>query len=331
MLKVFITGATGLVGNYIAQAFFEKGYSIKALKRERSNTTYLGKWAEQAEWIEGDIFDLEQLKVSIEDEDIVIHSAALVSFKSKDRKAMMKTNVEGTANLVNICLERKINKFVHISSIASLGRKKGQIEIDEESKWEDSDYNTHYAESKYLAELEVWRGIKEGLPAVILNPSLVFGAGDWNRTSLQLFKYVSQGKKFFPVGSCNYVDVRDIAQVALLLAESKIVAERFVLSADNIFYKDLFAKIAKLMQKKVPFIPVSPFLAEIAWRVNILWAMLTFSSPTITKETARNSSRHFIYKSDKIKNFFPEFTFFSLDDTLKWVIEQKETSFVKNI
>ncbi|MFN3315586.1 MAG: NAD-dependent epimerase/dehydratase family protein [Raineya sp.] len=331
MSKIFITGATGLLGNYIAQKFFEKGYTIKALKRINSDTTHISQWAKHAEWIEGDIFDLEQLNASIEDDDIVVHSAALVSFRGKDRKAMMRTNVEGTANLVNVCLDKKIKKFVHISSIASLGRKKGRIEIDETSKWEDSDYNTHYAESKYLAELEVWRGIKEGLPAVILNPSLVFGVGDWSRTSLQLFKYVSQGKKFFPVGSCNYVDVRDIAQAALLLAESPIVAERFVLSAGNIFYKDLFAKIAKLMHKKAPFIPVSPFLAEIAWRANALWAMLTFSSPTITKETARNSSRHFIYKSDKIKKFFPEFTFHSLDDTLKWVIEQKETILAENI
>lgn len=322
-MKVFITGATGLVGSYVAKQFLEKGYEIKALKRESSDTSWLGEWAKLIKWVEGDIFDLELLKANIEDEDVVVHSAAVVSFNGKDRKSMMKTNVEGTANLVNICLDKKIKKFIHISSIASLGRKKGLVEIDETSKWEDSDYNTHYAESKYLAELEVWRGIAEGLPAVILNPSLVFGAGDWNRTSLQVFKYASQERKFFPVGSCNYVDVRDIAQAAFLLAESNILSERFVLSAGNIFYKDLFAKMAQLMHKKAPTIPVTPFLAEIAWRLNALWSMLTFSSPTITKETARNSTKHFIYKNEKIKKYLPSFSFHSLDDTLQWVINNQ--------
>ena len=323
MSKVFITGATGLVGSYITKKFLEKGYTIKALKREKSDTSFLGELANKVQWIEGDILDLEQLKVSIEDDDIVVHSAAWVSFRSKDRKAMMQTNVEGTANLVNVCLDKKIKKFVHISSIASLGRKKGVIEIDEESKWEDSDYNTHYAESKYLAELEVWRAINETLPAVILNPSLVFGIGDWSRTSLQLFKYASEENFFFPIGSCNYVDARDIAQAAVLIAESPIVGERFILSGGNILYKDLFTKMAKLMNKKAPKIPVKPFFAEIAWRLNALWAMFTLSTPTITKETARNASRHFVYKNEKIKNTLSDFAFHQLEDTLEWVVSGK--------
>ncbi|GAB4125061.1 MAG: NAD-dependent epimerase/dehydratase family protein [Raineya sp.] len=325
MPNLFITGATGLVGSYIAKQFLEKGYTIKALKRAHSDTTWLGEWAKQVQWVEGDIFDLELLKSSIKDEDVVVHAAALVSFRSKDRKAMMQTNVEGTANLVNVCLDKNIKKFIHISSIASLGRKKGIVEIDEESKWEDSDYNTHYAESKYLAELEVWRAINETLPAVILNPSLVFGVGDWGRTSLQLFKYVAQERKFFPIGSCNYVDVRDIAQAAFLLAESPIVGQRFVLSGGNIRYKDLFAKMAKLMNKKAPTIPVNPFLAEIAWRASTLWAMLSGTSASITKETARNANRHFVYRSEKIKKNLPQFSFHQLDDTLEWVITHRQS------
>jgi len=321
MPKVFITGATGLVGSYIAKYFLEKGYFVKALKREKSDTSALREYTNQIQWIEGDIFDVELLKTSIENEDIVIHSAALVSFRAKDRKAMMKTNVEGTANIVNVCLDKKIKKFIHISSIASLGRKKGIAEIDETSKWEDSEYNTHYAESKYLAELEVWRAISEGLSAVILNPSLVFGAGDWNRTSLQIFKYVASGKPFYPVGSCNYVDVRDIAEAAWLFAENNIVGERFILNAGNIPFKDLFAQIARLMGKKPPHIAVTPFLAEIAWRIDALKAFFTFSQPTITKETARNSYRHFVYKNDKIKKFLPQFSFRPLNDTLEWVVK----------
>jgi len=134
MSKVFITGATGLVGSYITKKFLEKGYAVKALIRANSDNSCLGEWADKIQWIEGDIFDLEQLKNSVEDGDVVVHSAAVVSFRAKDKKLMMQTNVEGTANLVDICLDKNIKKFVHISSIASLGRKKGKIEIDEESK-----------------------------------------------------------------------------------------------------------------------------------------------------------------------------------------------------
>jgi nucleoside-diphosphate-sugar epimerase len=325
MQKIFITGATGLVGSYILKAFVEKGYVVKALKRPHSDTSWVGEYNKQITWLDGDILDIVSLEQHIEAGDIVVHAAALVSFQKKDKRQMFKVNVEGTANIVNVCLEKNIKKFIYISSIASLGRKKGQVEIDEESKWEDSELNTLYAESKYLAEIEVWRGVSEGLKAVILNPSLVFGAGDWSRTSLQLFKYVDDGKKMYPIGSMNYVDVRDIATIALQMAENDVHSERFVISAGNLSYKELFEKIATKMGKKAPTIPVTPLLAEIAWRVSAFIAFFTRKSPLISKETARVSQMHFVYQNHKIKQFLPGFQFKTLEETLDWVIANKKS------
>ncbi|KOY85689.1 hypothetical protein AD998_05560 [bacterium 336/3] len=325
MKQVFITGATGLVGSYVAKFFADAGYKIKALKRTNADTSWVKGWEDKINWVEGDILDVVALEKYVEPEDIVVHAAALVSFQTKDKKQMFQVNVEGTANIVNICLEKNVKKLIHISSIASLGRKKGEIEIDEHSKWEESELNTVYAESKYLAELEVWRGISEGMRAVILNPSLVFGAGDWNRTSLQLFKYVADGKKMYPKGSLNYVDVRDIAQVAVQMAENEIQSERFVMSAGNILYKSLFDRIAKAMDKKPPSIPVTPLLAEIAWRASSVASLFTRKPPLISKETAKVSQMHFVYRNHKIHTFLPDFQFRPLHDTIEWVVQNKKS------
>lgn len=323
MKNVFITGATGLVGGYMLRAFVEAGYRVKAIRRSLSDVTFLGEYAQKVEWVEGDILDVLFLSEAIEPESIVIHAAAMVSFQRNDKKKMFQANVEGTANVVNICLEKNSPKFIHISSIASLGRKKEALEIDEEATWQESDLNTAYAESKYLSELEVWRGVSEGLQAVILNPSLVFGVGDWTKTSMQLFKYVADGKKMYPIGSVNYVDVRDIAKAALLLAQSPIHSERFVMSAGTMPYKELFEKIAQQLHKKPPSVPVKPFLATLAWCVSRVASWFTRKPPLISRETALASQQNFVYKSDKIKMFLPDFTFTPLDTTIGWVVSKK--------
>ncbi len=322
MPQVFITGATGLLGSYLAKGFLDEGYAVKALKRTHSKMDFLGEYASKIHWIEGDIFDLLILEKAIEENDLVIHSAAVVSFDSADKNLMMKTNVEGTANVVNVCLSKKIKKFVHISSVAALGKKKGQIYVNEESRWEDSDWYTNYAQSKYLSEIEVWRGISEGLPAVIVNPSLILGAGNWQQTSLKIFHYIAKGGKMYPTGLANVVDVRDIVRAVLLLSESPILGQRFILNGHTLSYKELFEKIALLMNKKPPFLKITPLLAEIAWLVSSLLALLTFRRPFISKETARNSQRKVIYENEKLQKAIPTFSFTPLHETLEWVVSQ---------
>ncbi|MGD1840086.1 MAG: NAD-dependent epimerase/dehydratase family protein [Thermonemataceae bacterium] len=313
----FITGCNGLVGSYIARKLLIEGEKVTALKRAESDLTLVADIADQITWVEGDVLDITRLQQIIEEGSTVIHAAAMVSFDPKAKKQLFKVNVEGTANMVNVCLQKKVAHFLQVSSVASLGRSKEKIHMDETSKWENSSLNTLYAQSKYLAEMEVWRSIAEGLPAVIINPSVVLGVGDWHKSSAQLFKYVYDKKPFYATGSVNYVDVRDVADIAFQLLAKKTIGERFVVSANSTNYQTLFTAIAQRFEVKPPTIKVTPLLAALAWRVSKLQHWLTGKPPFITKETAQLSQLTYHYENEKVKQHL-DFTFRTLEETLNW-------------
>ena len=250
-MRILITGATGLVGSATVRRFLADGHRVSVLHRPDSDRSLLQDVVDRIEWIEGDILDVLSLEKALDNIEYVVHAAAVVSFVPRDEAAMVKVNVEGTANVVNVCLHKGIRKLCHVSSVAALGRPNPRtiesdtpVFIDETQRWEDSPNNSAYAKTKYLAELEVWRGISEGLPAVIVNPSLILGEGDWQKSSTQLFRYVYDGKPFYTEGTVNYVDVRDIAEALYRLVNSDIEGERFILSAGSASYYELFEVIA---------------------------------------------------------------------------------------
>jgi dihydroflavonol-4-reductase len=326
-MKVLITGATGLVGSAVAKKFLSENHEVSALVRHGADRSLLAEVASQIQWVEGDILDISLLETAMESIDFVVHTAAVVSFIPKDRKQMYKVNVEGTANLVNVCLKYPIKKLCHVSSIAALGRPDsrklipGQTTIlDESQRWEDSPENSEYAKTKHLAELEVWRGIAEGLNAVIVNPTLVLGEGDWNKSSTQIFRYVYKEKPFFTEGLANYVDVQDVAEVVFRLLNSEISGERFLLNAGSISYRNLFSLIATAMHKKKPWLRVSPGLAGVIWRIEALRTFLAGTKPLITKETAQSAARNISYRSDKIRNIL-DFDFQPIEKTVSRVSE----------
>lgn len=213
---IFVTGANGLVGSFIVRQLLDKGESVRALKRETSDLSLIQAFEKQIEWIEGDLLDYDILNEALKDVDYVIHTAAIVSFDPNDFQDLYITNVEGTANLVNACLANSIKKICHLSSIAAIGKNNKEAKISELTKWENSEQNSHYAKSKYLAELEVWRGIEEGLNAVIVNPTIILGPGDWEKSSAKLFKQVWKHSSFYPNGFFHYVDVRDVSTICIL-------------------------------------------------------------------------------------------------------------------
>ena len=274
-MRILITGATGLAGSATARRFLAEGHTVAALHRPGSDRSLLRDLESQIDWREGDILDILSLEKALTDMDYVVHAAAVVSFVPRDEKAMYKVNVEGTANVVNACLKKGVRKLCHVSSVAALGRPDPRIietgatiVIDETQRWTDSPNNSAYAKSKYLAEVEVWRGIAEGLSAVIVNPSLILGEGDWQKSSTQLFKYVYDGKPFYTEGTVNYVDVRDIAEAIFELTLSEIDNERFILERwDGHVSRTLRLSIAKGFDKKPPHIKVGPGLAGVIWRV----------------------------------------------------------------
>ena len=298
---IFVTGGTGLIGSHLLFQLVSAGKKVRALKRESSDTAkvlktfsyYSGKPEElfhRIEWVNGDILDyfkLEKLLCNVEE---VYHCAAVVSFSRKERKNMIHNNVEGTANMVNATLENGAKKFCHVSSVSALGPNLNGYATDELTNWVPSKKMTAYSQSKFFSETEIWRGIEEGLDAVIVNPSIVLGPGNWDSGSSQLFKTVHNGLKFYTKGVTGYVDVKDVAQAMVLLMDDSHFEtcknQRFLLNAENLSYRDVFFQMADAMNQPRPKYFASKLMLAVAWRAASLVRMLSGGGPEITRETA---------------------------------------------
>lgn len=319
---ILITGITGLVGSYVARTLIDDGYSVRGLVRNTPPTKLLEqKYIDQIEWIQGDILDIGSLYLGLDKVDAVVHCAAIISFVPANQSTMFNTNVVGTANVVNAALVLEIPKLIYVSSIAALGRKEGVVEIDENAKWEESPSNSSYARSKYLAELEVWRGAEEGLNVSIVNPSIILGAGDPANGSTKLFDYVAKERKFYTDGNINYVDVRDVATAIATLVRENHFNERFIINGGSTTFLNFFKKIGVQMNKKAPSIKASKMLLTIAWRLVAVYTMFSKKEPILTKETAKMSKANYRYISNKSKAVL-RLTYHKLDDTVAHVCNE---------
>jgi nucleoside-diphosphate-sugar epimerase len=329
---ILVTGGTGLVGSHLLFELLSKGRKVRALKRANSNmelvrTTFAyysenaNELFERIEWFEGDILDPLSLEDALEDIEDVYHCAALVSFKKKEHKNMQNINVLGTRNLVNECLEANIRKFCMVSSIATLGSpEKGENTVNEKTPWSPEEKRSGYSSSKFNSELEVWRGIEEGLNAVIVNPSVILGPGQWDKGSSQLFSSVAKGLKYYTKGVTGYVDVRDVSKAMILLMESETKNERFILSSEDCSFEFILKKIAKQLNIAGPQKYADKKMTGIAWRLAYLKKIFLFKPASFTKETARSSHNVRHYSNEKIKEALA-FEFIpiekSIEDTLK--------------
>lgn len=301
MKKVFITGGTGFVGAYLIAYLLEKGYQVRALKRKTSPMGLVGRFADQVEWVEGSLGDSSFLEETLADIDHVYHSAAMISFAPDGLDQMLKVNTEGTANMVNASLYVGVEKFLQVSSIAALGHKENRTHMTEKSEWENSKYNTGYAISKFKAECEVWRAIEEGLNAVIVNPSMIMGAGYWDVGTNNMFSQIEKERGYYPQGKTGFVDVRDVAKMSIALMESDISAERFLLSAENWTYKDLFDLISELLGCKTATKALPDWLGNVLSALDWVRAKLTGKPRALTKEIFRGMQAQRNYSNDKIK------------------------------
>lgn len=272
-------------------------------------------------WMKCDLLDVFDVEDAMEGVTEVYHCAAIVSFKKEDKEQLLHFNTESTANVVNEALERCVRKMVYVSSIAALGRSKEGAEITEEEQWEESKFNSVYAESKHLAEQEVWRGQGEGLEAVAVNPGIILGEGDWDTGSSNLVKMVYKEFPYYTGGINAWVDVADVTKAMYMLMKSKITGERFILSAGNFSYKEVFTLLANAMGKKPPHKLAGKLLSNIVWRLSVLKSKLTGTTATITKETARTAQRKARYSNQKLVNTLPEFAYTPFADSMKHIAE----------
>ena len=310
---ILVTGGAGLLGNTLIEMLLQKGENVRATY----NSTPLAlNTFTNFETVKCDILDVYALEDALQDVTEIYHCAGLVSFNPKDEKKLYSINVEGTANVVNAALNAGVRKFVHVSSVAALGRIRPGEMIDENMLWTEETSNSKYGHSKYLGEMEVWRGVAEGLNAVIINPSIILGAGNWNEGSTKIFKSVYDEFPWYTEGTSGFVDVKDVAVAMIQLMESNITAEKFIISAENISYRDLFTMMAKAFGKKAPSKKVTPFIAALTWRMENIKSMFMGTSPLLTRETANTALTKVEYDNRKLITQLSGFKYRNMQDTI---------------
>ncbi|SHN55353.1 Nucleoside-diphosphate-sugar epimerase [Flavobacterium fryxellicola] len=316
---ILVTGGTGLVGAHLMLHLIDHGEKVRAIYRSKASiektkslfSTYKKELLfEQIEWIQADITEVPSLEIAFQNIDTVYHCAALISFDPKDEDLLRKTNIEGTANIVNFCIDNQIQKICFVSSIATLGDLLPHEKlITEETEWNPEKYHSDYAISKYGAEMEIWRGQQEGLDVVIVNPGVILGPGFREQGSGQLFTKVNNGLKFYTLGSTGFVAVADVVRIAYQLMQSETKNERFTLISENMVFQDLLNSIADSFRVKRPSLHATPFFMKALWRLDWFFSIVMQQKRKLSRATATASYSKNTYSNHKIKDHLKtEFT-----------------------
>lgn len=329
---ILVTGGTGMVGSDLLYFLLKGNTKVRAIHRKNSDleavkkvfahyTTEVDILFNKIEWVEANITDIPALTKAFENITKVYHCAAIINFDPSKYKALKKANVEGTANIVNLCLANKVEKICYVSSVATLGKTLNNQLITEETPWNPDDKNSVYAITKYGAEMEVWRGTQEGLDAVIVNPGVIVGTSPSEDGSAIIVPLGSKGIPFYPSGTMGIVDVHDVAKVMILLMDSHIKNERYILVAENISYKEMLSKLALLFGKNPPTRKLSKgfmyFLSNVDWLLNKLFRI----KRRLVKATVRSMFTTSNYDSSKIKEKLG-FQFTPTNETLERTVKE---------
>lgn len=330
---ILLTGGTGLIGSHLLYYLLKEHSSVRVIFRNPDNknqTKFIFRflsslehdseiWTEKYErisWVKAEITDSYTMAEMLSGIKLIYHAAATVSFNQKDRKEILWNNVMGTTRLVDAALEAQVEKIAYISSVAALAKKPNAV-TTEKDIIEGREFSSAYSESKYRAEMEIWRGHTEGLSATIINPSVVLGAGDFSKSSSQIFKTIAEGLNFYPTGSNAYVDARDVAKCLIALSKTpEAYGQRFIASSTNISYKDLFQKIATQLGIEPPQYKAGKTLSEMVWILAGMKGFLTGKAPFISKSLARTSLENYAYNSNKLKDLL-QYEFLPFDRTIE--------------
>ncbi|OFX62324.1 MAG: hypothetical protein A2046_07355 [Bacteroidetes bacterium GWA2_30_7] len=326
---ILVTGGTGLLGSHLLFDLLKSNDKIIAIKRENSSLSNVkhvfnlysknaDELLKKIEWRNADLCDYESIYVALNGVNKVYHCAAMVSYNKSDRNALYENNVVGTANIVNASLEKGIKKLCYTSSIAALGVTNDNSLITEKTYWDDSGQSSNYSISKYFAEIEVWRGIAEGLNSVIVNPSIILGSGIGSTSTNKLFDLVRKGLKYYTKGGTGFVDVRDVSNAMILLMESDICAESYIVNSENLSWKDFFSIVAECIGKNPPSTYASNTMTGLAWRSAYILSYFNGKSPSFTKETARTSHKILKYSNEKLINQF-DFETIKIKDSIGFI------------
>ena len=313
---VLVTGASGFLGLHLVRLLSSRGIKARAVFFNNEPKP-ADKNLPGITWIKADLLDVYDVAEIMESITHIYHCAAIVSFQPAMQETMLHFNPECTANIVNEALDRGVKKMVYVSSVAALGRPDvATKEISEAEQWGESKYNSAYGLSKYLAETEVWRGIGEGLNAVIVNPGIILGEGDWQKGSAELIRLAFREFPFYTKGVTGWVDVADVARILVELMDNGQESERYIVSQGNHSYQEIFNQMAVSLGKKPPSVYASSLLTSVIWRLGAIMR-LAGKKPVITKETAGNAHALSFYNNKKLLQALPDFKYTPIDQTIK--------------
>lgn len=332
---ILVTGGTGLVGAHLLLKLSEDDSKIRAIYRNSKQIEKTKLLFDQnskkhlfskIEWLKADILDISSLETAFKNIEFVYHCAAKISFNPNDEKELRKINIEGTANIVNFCIDKNVKKLCHVSSIATLGNLlqnnpsqkdelATQTKITETTEWNPEKLHSDYGISKYGAEMEVWRGFQEGLQIIIVNPGIIFGSGFWNQGSGKFFTSIKKGISFYTKGSTGYVCVKDVVNIMQILMKSELSGERFILVSENRTYKDIIYTIADKINAKKPVIEATSCLLNVAWRLDWILSKIIRTDRKIGKYAAQSLLNKDVIENSKIKKTL-NYEFSSIDKCL---------------
>lgn len=310
--SVLVTGGTGLLGSHLLFSLVSEGVKIRATHRQNSNLGFVRKvfgyytnkpdeLFQTIEWIKSDICDYNSVRQAMVGSQIVYHCAAAVSFDSSRREEVLINNTRGTANIVKASLEMGVEKLCHVSSTSALGASHSENMVNEAHQWDDSDIHSAYSISKFRSEAEVREGIRHGLCAIIVNPSVIFGPGNWSNGSSMYFSRIAGGMPFYTAGVTGYVDVRDVVKAMIILTNSNIAGERYIISAENLSFKDVFSMIADSMDLKKPYIHVPKIFSCPLTGVMRFFSSLAGKESPFSSETLRAAYAKIYLDNSKIR------------------------------
>lgn len=312
---ILVTGGTGLVGSHLLHKLVSENEQVKAIYR-RKHTLERVKHVfsyysenhkdlyDKIEWIEADLNDVPSLEIAFQNVDYVYHCAAFVSFEPNKYYQLRDVNIDGTANIVNLAVSNHIKKLCYVSSIAAIGHEPHPNQlITEQTEWNPEADNSVYAITKYGAEMEVWRGTQEGVPAVIINPGIILGPGYWKGgSSGNLFRLIHKGMTYYASGSSGYIDVWDVCDSMFKLMKSDFINERYILISENLSFKEFQKKVAQTLHVNPAKKEVSPFILEIGWRLDWLSSKLFGKRRKLSKQLAKSIRTKSVYDNSKIKD-----------------------------
>ena len=314
---IILTGSTGLLGKHLKNRFLELGY--KLLCPIRSQPASDPTPSEALQYISYQ--DLFHLALDNNDRSIIVHCAGLVSYEKRDKQALFDTNKGLTKELGTWALKQKVDKFIYVSSISTLGRTTKEQLVTENMERDRSLFITNYGLSKLAGEEAIKELSNSGLDYIILNPSVIIGPSELHRSSLSLFKYVIDQKPFYTKGLINYIDIRDLSNAIEKLIESQIRNEQYIINGGYIDYGQFFATIAKYLNLKAPSIRVPLYLVRIGAILENSYSKLIRKSPTLSIETAKMAGKAYIYSAEKFNKDF-NMPYHSLNESIEFTTKK---------